>query len=189
MPLDNLEPTDTFDIIESKLDAAIDKVNEIDANLGGGTSSQKLAKASGSNYDYEWVSDDVKDANDQTWSGTQGVTGSYADLGTITYTTPNDGITRNYLILLDALFTITSATGDNQVNLQLYNSTTTTAIRALEGVAFPDVDPSETARILGSIKYYGAIPPNTTMVARVMKTTSNGINAVNATMIVIEQSR
>ncbi len=30
MPLANLEPTDTFDIVETKLDATIDKVNELD---------------------------------------------------------------------------------------------------------------------------------------------------------------
>jgi hypothetical protein len=28
MPLDNLEPTDTFDIVETKIDAAIDAINE-----------------------------------------------------------------------------------------------------------------------------------------------------------------
>jgi hypothetical protein len=54
MPLDNLEPSDNFVQVETKLDAAIDKINEIDNNLTGGTEGQVLKKVDGTDYNYEW---------------------------------------------------------------------------------------------------------------------------------------
>ncbi len=67
MPLTNLEPSDTFDIVETKLDAAIDKVNQIDDDLTGGTTGQILKKSSNSDYDYEWgTPDDITVKADKT---------------------------------------------------------------------------------------------------------------------------
>jgi len=60
MPLSNLVPGDKFDIVETKLDAAIDKINEIEPGLQGGTTGQILTKSSNTDYDYEW-SDDSTD--------------------------------------------------------------------------------------------------------------------------------
>jgi hypothetical protein len=54
MPLTNLEPTDNLLQVETKIDAAIDKVNEIDANLAGGTTEQVLKKTNGTDYNYAW---------------------------------------------------------------------------------------------------------------------------------------
>lgn len=55
MPLTNLEPTDLFTAVETKIDAAIDKVNEIDADLTGGTTDQVLKKTDATDYNYEWA--------------------------------------------------------------------------------------------------------------------------------------
>ena len=58
MPLTTLDPTPGADKWNAqgypKLNAAINKVNEIDANITGGTTGQVLKKSSNSNYAYTW---------------------------------------------------------------------------------------------------------------------------------------
>jgi hypothetical protein len=67
MPLTNLEPTDLFDAVETKLDATIDKVNQIDLNIDGGTTGQVLKKSSNTDYDYTWAAEqDVSGKADKT---------------------------------------------------------------------------------------------------------------------------
>jgi hypothetical protein len=62
MPLDNLEAADNFVQVETKLDATIDKVNDIDANITGGTTDQVLKKTDASDYNYEYVNSILPDS-------------------------------------------------------------------------------------------------------------------------------
>ena len=50
--LENLLPTDEFDVVEIKLDAAINTINNI---LGGGVTGEIPRKVSGTDFDVAWV--------------------------------------------------------------------------------------------------------------------------------------
>jgi len=50
--LDNLLPADEFDVVETKIDAAIDTINN---TLGGGATGEITRKVSGTDFDLEWV--------------------------------------------------------------------------------------------------------------------------------------
>jgi hypothetical protein len=50
--LDNLDSADQFDVVQSKIDAAIDTIND---TLASGATGEILRKVSGSDFDFEFV--------------------------------------------------------------------------------------------------------------------------------------
>jgi hypothetical protein len=121
MPLDNLEPTDTFDIVETKIDATIDEVNALRLEVDDAESRIDDAEARLDNLEARSVSF-------ETWSGTQAMTGSFVTIDTLTFTTPNDGITRWYN--LDAVITsrIELNASAPAWDIRLYNTTDASAL-------------------------------------------------------------
>lgn len=89
MSLQNLDPTPGADKWNAqgypKLNAAINKINDIDAGILGGTTGQVLKKSSNSNYAYAWSSE-------QSISGkadkTQLLIASISAAGPTSYPTP-----------------------------------------------------------------------------------------------------
>jgi hypothetical protein len=189
MPLDNLEGTDQFDAIETKLDAAIDKVNEIDANLPGGTTGQYLRKTSGSDYEYEWADVDSKDVGYTTFSGSQALTGSYVVAAGVTHTTPNDGITRYYQIFAEASIQFgnsTSSAGQDAF-LKIRNTTLGTDLSTPKNLLIVTADPTHlvNAYMQGVCIYSGLILPNTVIQLQV-KNSSGASNILSASMSIVE---
>ena len=164
MPLTTLTSADTFIVVETKLDAAIDKVNEIDLNITGGTTRQRLEKTSGTDYAYDWVSD-TKDINLSTWNGTQPMSSSYVIVGTISYTTPNDGISRYYQIIEEADSRIELDATAPTYKFRLYNSTD--ALELVEkSLAWNEPTGTVGSFIVNpqnTIIYSGVIAPNKTI--------------------------
>jgi len=164
MPLTTLTSADTFIVVETKLDAAIDKVNEIDLNITGGTTRQRLEKTSGTDYAYDWVSD-TKDINLSTWNGTQPMSSSYVIVGTLSYTTPNDGISRYYQIIAEADSRIELDVTAPTYKFRLYNSTD--ALELVEkSLAWNEPTGTVGSFIVNpqnTIIYSGVIAPNKTI--------------------------
>lgn len=185
-----------------------DKINAIFTLLWSGTSGQKF-KSNGTS-DPTWVDSYdfptfVGSANkrirvltaetgieyfnpikSQTiFAGTQAVTGSYAALGAISYTTPNDGISRSFLIIGEVIASIGSASGDNSLDFQVYNSTDSTVLRS-GTISFPDVGVSVTARAQINLPYVGSPGINKTIVLRVKRPTSNSFSIVTGSLTIAE---
>lgn len=126
-------------------------------------------------------------------SGTQSTaSGSYVDLTGSTFTTPNDGITRNYLILAKTRVHYTNSTGDGGV-IRLYNSSSSTELdmneqyRKAQVPGPADVTFTEVASGV-SCMYYGAIGPNVTVKVQVKSSNGAGsIDFTNNSFIMIEQ--
>jgi len=192
MPLDTLDAAAGQDRVVpemvDKVNDTIDKVNEIDLHIAGGTTGQILQKTSNTDYDYVWTTKVVPSSGQSIFSGTQAITGSYANISSLSYVTPNDAISRTYMITGEAVVSINSATGDNQVDFQIYNSTDATALRS-GSIAFPDVGGASTAKIQINIPYVGAPGINKTIVLRIKRPTSNGSNVITASITAIEVSR
>jgi hypothetical protein len=191
MPLTNLESTDLFPAVETKIDAAIDKVNEIDVNLTGGETGQILKKSSSSDYDYEWddISVDTKDVGYDTWSGSQALTGSYVVAGTITHTTPDDGITRYYQIFAEASLQFgnsTSSTGQDAF-LKIRNTTLGTDLSTPKNLLIVTADPTHlvNAYMQGVCIYSGLILPNTVIELH-LKNSAGTCNILSASMSIVE---
>lgn len=121
MPLDNLEPTDTFDIVETKLDATIDKVNEIELRVDD-IDTEIIA------IDSRLDDLEARSVSFETWSGTQAMTGSYVTIDTLTFTTPNDGVTRWYDFDAEIASRIELNATDPAWDIRLYNTTDASAL-------------------------------------------------------------
>jgi hypothetical protein len=116
MPLDNLDPTDTFDIIETKIDATIDEVNALRIEVDDAESRLDDAEARLDNLE-------ARNVNNLTWSGTQTMTNTYTVIGTLSFTTPNDGISRYYNIMAEIASRIELDNVDSAWDVRLYNIT------------------------------------------------------------------
>lgn len=141
MPLDEIDYSggaDTHFDADDKTNLAIQKINEIDDNLTGGTAKQVLKKTDGTDYNYDWqdivpsISSKGKKTVRVNAGGTDIEAIALVDVGQIeinatrteasgsphidteatifTITTPNDGVTRDYHILLTSV--IDASTGD-----------------------------------------------------------------------------
>lgn len=100
---------------------------------------------------------------------------SYIDLTSATYTTPNDGITRTWLILFNGVSKVSTSAGDG-TRVEIYNSTTTTQLatsRAYLDVLATTIDLME----LGvSLQKVVSLAPNTTIKIRFLSISGGGIN-------------
>lgn len=113
--------------------------------------------------------------------------GTYVDLTGSTYTTPNDGITRNYMILAKTRVHYTNSTGDGGV-MRIYAGSELDMNENYRKaqIAPNDVTFTEIAAGL-SCQYYGSIAPNT--VVKVQVKSSNGVGSIdfqNNSFILIE---
>ena len=92
--LDNLLGTDTFDIVETKIDAAIDVVN---ATVGG-TTGQVLTKASGTDFDYSFEDPDGQARVSATDTGLAYLSGKITNGPSISITIVNPGAFETMLV-------------------------------------------------------------------------------------------
>lgn len=126
--------------------------------------------------------------NNTSWTGAQALTASYVNVGTLTFTTPNDAITRTYLILAEMVIAVSSGVGDNQADFRIENTSDATQLK-VNSIAFPDVGSGSTAKIQTSLFYIGTIAPNKTIVLQAKKPTSNGVSAISASLTLLEVIR
>jgi hypothetical protein len=175
MPLDNLEPTDTFDIVETKIDAAIDKIDEIELRVD--------------DIDTEIIAIDTRLDNlearsvvNETWSGTQAMTGSYATVGDLTFTTPNDGVTRYYQVIAEVDSRIELNALDPAWDFRLYNSTDATELR-LRSFVYDEPTGGIDSFIVNPqnvVIYSGLIAPNKVIVLQTRYTVNSTTMDVKA---------
>jgi hypothetical protein len=191
MPLDLIEygsGEDGMDIVFDKTNLSIEKINEIDLNLPGGTTRQRLEKASATDYDYQWVSDS-KDIANETWSGTQAMTGSYVAVGDLTYTTPNDGISRYYQIIAEVDSRIELNVVDPAWDFRLYNSTDATELR-LRSFVYDEPTGSVDSFIVNpqnTVIYSGLIAPNKVIVLQTRYTVNSTTMDVKAGTLMLTE--
>jgi hypothetical protein len=182
MPLDNLEPTDLFPVVETKIDATIDKVNEIEIRVD--------------DIDTEIVAIDTRlddlearDVVNETWSGTQAMTNSYVLIGDLSFTTPNDGVTRYYDIKSTIRSRVELNAADPAWNYRLYNTTDATEL-ALESPVWEEPTGSIDSFIISpqdSIIYGGLIAPNKVIELQVRYTVNTAtMDAKAGTLIATE---
>lgn len=124
MPLDNLEGTDQFDSVETKLDAAITKINELETSLG--EVEEDIEEINNG-----LISSFNKEADIQTGTSTYVTISSetYATLSngsgtTLAITLPNDSVERTLLIIGIAAY----ENGSGQVSIirtRIYNGSST----------------------------------------------------------------
>jgi hypothetical protein len=112
MPLSNIVYTPGQDSMQDffdKINLAIDKINDIDSQITGGTEDEVLTKTSGTNYDYSWeaipskysdkkniniVATSIQTINTETPTTiTNGVT-------SLTIVLPNDSVVRTLLFIV-----------------------------------------------------------------------------------------
>lgn len=126
----------------------------------------------------------IKRAYSLTSSSTQNTTStSFVDVTSLSYTTPNDGLTRLWLILFKGYSTCTGSAGDGQGS-EIYNSTSATQLDYQE--VFQD-ETSNTIdqRLAFTCAYIGTISPNSTIKARFKSLAGGGVNTVANKLICI----
>ncbi len=133
----------------------------------------------------------TKDANYNNWSGTQALTGSYALVGDLTYTTPNDGITRYYDIVACAAVAFGASLGtDQDMFLKIRNTSASTDLS--EELNLLITTPDAVYYVLsfqqGVCIYSGSIAPNTTIQLQAKKT-SGSSNLKTGSFKIIEVYR
>jgi hypothetical protein len=175
MPLDNLEPTDTFDIVETKIDAAIDKIDEIEIRVDD-IDTEITA------IDTRLDKLEARSVVNETWSGTQAMTGSYAAVGDLTFTTPNDGVTRWYLLIAEVDSRIELNAADPAWEFRLFNSSDSLELR-LRPFTWDEPTGSVDSFIVNpqnTVIYSGLIAPNKTIVLQTRYTVNSATMDVKA---------
>lgn len=120
-----------------------------------------------------------------TTNATQNTTSStFQDVTGLTYTTPDDGLTRLWLIIFKGYSTCTVSSGDGQ-GCQIYNSTAASVLDSVE--VFQD----ETAntldqRIPFTCVYIGLLSPNVQIKARFNSLAGGGVNTVQNKLICVQ---
>jgi len=108
---------------------------------------------------------------------------TYATLTGLTYTTPNDGVTRTFMIIGNTSFNFSSSAG-NGAYLQIWNGASELAVNenylAITGF---NVD---TAILPISVAYFGSIAPNTTISLRAKMVNSAASNYLNSSLVIVE---
>lgn len=129
----------------------------------------------------------TRETNNETWTGSQALTGSYATVGTLSYTTPNDGVTRTYLIIAETVGSATNAATDNQINIKLRNFTASTDLQTVS-IAFPEIGAGSTAKHQGTVFYVGSIGPNVTLIVQAQEGAGT-VTALSGSLTAVELSR
>jgi hypothetical protein len=116
----------------------------------------------------------TKDYVSTLWTGTQAMTNTYATVGTLTYTTPNDGISRYYQIFAEIDSRVELNVTNPAWDVRIYNSTDATELRPR---SFVWDDPTGTIDSFivnpqNLIIYSGLIGPAKAIVVQVRYTTN-----------------
>jgi hypothetical protein len=107
---------------------------------------------------------------------------SYVDASGLTYTTPNDGITRRYLINFKSQITPSNAAADAELIISLYNGSTDLDIIQV-GKQISAI--TGTVTTAGVLLYSGSIAPNTVLKIRAKKV-GGDCTMVDAKLSIIE---
>lgn len=108
---------------------------------------------------------------------------SYATITGLTYTTPNDGKTRTFMITGNTSFNFSTSTG-NGAFLQIWNGSSELAVNEnYLSIVAVNVD---TAKLPISVCYVGSIAPNTTISLRVKMANSAASNYLNSSLVIVE---
>jgi hypothetical protein len=136
MPLSNINYNpgqDSLADVYDKINLVIDKVNEIDAQITGGSADEVLTKSSGTDYDYAWSAipakySDSKNINITASSiqtiNTETSTTITNGVTTLSITLPNDSVTRNLLMIGTVAYENDTAE-TSIIRTRLYNGTST----------------------------------------------------------------
>lgn len=108
---------------------------------------------------------------------------SYATLTGLTYTTPNDGVTRKFMIVGNTSFNFSTSSG-NGAFLQIWNGASELAVNE-NYLAIQTVN-VDTAKLPISVCYVGSIAPNTTISLRSKMAVSASSNYLNNSLSIIE---
>lgn len=108
---------------------------------------------------------------------------SYVGLTSMSYTTPNDGVTRKFLIIGNSVFNYSTSTGNGSF-LQLWNGSTELALTSnYAAIQTVNIDRADLPL---SLSYVGLIPPNTTLTLRVKMSVSASSNFINNSLSIVE---
>lgn len=120
-----------------------------------------------------------------TSSATQNTTStSMVDVTSLTYTTPNDGLTRLWLILFKGYSTASGSAGDGQGS-EIYNSTSATQLDYTE-IYQDETSTTNDQRFAFSCMYIGTIAPNSVIKARFKSLAGGGVNTVGNKLICVQ---
>jgi hypothetical protein len=134
MPLSNIDYTpgqDSMQDVFDKLNLVIDKLNDIDSQLTGGSTDEVLTKTSGSDYDYSWDAIPAKYSDSKniniTSSGVQTISSETPatltdGVTSLSIILPNDSVARNLLIIGTAAYE-NSAAEVSIIRTRIYNGT------------------------------------------------------------------
>lgn len=208
--LSSLLNGDLFSAIRDKVNAIVSTVNL----LGGGTAGQAIKKNSSNDFDFSWTNlreppaftgnanKELKvnaaetaieyfsrNTGQASFSGSQALTTSFANLSGVSFVTPNDGVTRTYLIVAEVGVSIINGASDNEAFAQIYNSTDATLLGNIANPAQPNIASGQSAKLQGSMFYIGTIGPNKTIVVQVKRGTNNTVTAITGSMKLVEISR
>lgn len=146
-----------------------------DVASGGDFTSAALVSAYGAGK----ITFNVNSANQNTTSV------SYIDLTSATYTTPNDGLTRVWLILFNGVSKVNTSSGDG-TKIEIYNSTTTTQLATSKvylDVLAATIDIME---LSVSLQKVVSLAPNTTIKIRFLSVNGGAINLEDNNFSMIE---
>lgn len=124
----------------------------------------------------------IKRAYSITTSSSQSTSStSFQDVTSLTYTTPNDGLTRLWLILLKGYSSTTASAGDGSAH-EIYNSTSATQLDYTE-VLQDEAGTTADQRFAFTCFYLGTISPNSTIKAR-FKSLNGGSMTTNQNKLI-----
>lgn len=127
--------------------------------------------------------------NNEVQSSTQNTTStSFADLtsgSASTYTTPNDGKTRTWLILYSGTVYFSGSTGDGG-KARIYNATSSTALHSKE--SYMDIVGTNVDLAIMDINCQKivSLAPNTTIKIQIASTNGGGIDFKNNSFVMVE---
>ncbi len=154
-------------------------VHDIFKFIGEDTATAKVFDATDlvSAYGSGKISFDVKTATQNTNSTT------YIDLTSMTYTTPNDGVTRTFLIIANSCFNYSTSAGNGGF-LQVWDGSAELAVSSNYGsIVAINIDRADLPL---SCSYVGSISPNTTIKLRVKMSSSVSSNFINNSLTIVE---
>lgn len=111
---------------------------------------------------------------------------TYVDLVGSSYTTPDDGLTRNYLILYRGIMNQASSAGDGLL-AKIYNSTLSTDLDISEAYLDIIIQNVDLNRCAVNCQYYGPIAPNTTIKIQTLSTNGGALGLNKNSIVILEQ--
>lgn len=164
------------------IDRNLHRINKM--ALSAGLSGSGLA-----NYDANSIINLKPDTYYDKWAGSQPSTGSFALIGDMSYTTPNDGITRYYQVFATVTCALATALfADHGVSVKLINSTDSTDLSSESKPLISNVDItySVAAHFPVTCIYSGAIAPNKTIQLQGKTSAGSGGNFIVSDMSIVE---